>query len=104
MFLRLNYLCFVLSQRFLKKLHDDFTAEENGRLVLYIDGRNPGSELATPEQVSKTLRNQAISEDFQRQVTSAFSSASARAEMNISPEKIILGSAAQLSRQRGEFE
>ena len=87
MFLRLNYLCFVLSQRFLKKLHDDFTAEENGRLVLYIDGRNPGSELATPEQVSKTLRNQAISEDFQRQVTSAFSSASARAEMNISPER-----------------
>ena len=84
MFLRLNYLCFVLSQRFLKKLHDDFTAEENGRLVLYIDGRDPSSELATPQQISKALREQVLSEGFQRAITKALSSASAKAEMNMS--------------------
>ena len=84
MFLTLSYLCFVLSQRFLKKVQDDFEAEKDGRLVLYIDGRDPSSELATPQQISKALREQVLSEGFQRAITKALSSASAKAEMNMS--------------------
>lgn len=67
-------------------MQGDFEAEENGHLVLYIDGRSPGSKLASPEQISKTLRNQVMSEDFQRAITRVLSSASARAEVRINPE------------------
>ena len=63
MFLTFFYVCFF-SQRFLKKVQDDFEAEEAGRLVLYIDGRSPGGDLTTPMQISKTLRNQTMSESF----------------------------------------
>ena len=74
-----------MAQRFLKKVQDDFKAEKDGRLVLYIDGRNPGSKLATPEQISKALRSQVMSEDFQRAISTAFTSVSARAQVNMGP-------------------
>ena len=85
---------YFLSQRFLKKVQDDFKAEEVGRLVLYIDGRNPGSKLATPEQISKALRNQVTSDDFQRFIKNVRPSVSGRVERNMDPEtKYILEAA-----------
>jgi hypothetical protein len=33
----------------MKKVQDDFEAEEDGRLVVYIDGRSPGSDLTSPD-------------------------------------------------------
>ena len=61
-------------------MQDDFEAEEAGRLVLYIDGRSPGGDLTTPMQISKTLRNQTMSEKFQRAIEKLDPSVLARFE------------------------
>jgi hypothetical protein len=85
---------YVSSQRFLKKVQDDFEAEEDGRLVLYIDGRSPGSDLTTPKQISKTLRNQTMSDNFLRFIKKVRPSVSSRYEQNVGPDRKYIQEAA----------